>query len=169
MVSGSCYYTSEWQRHICEIVMFSLASVCSMFGLPDLQTSFLTCIECMRCSLFLPMFAASVCQPVCHAAHLGWTDAVWGEYFWGPMKQCVRRGSWCYCADGLTSQEHSIWKYQRKYQVRTRLDYAKPKLCLYRGGHHRRTDGTGWSIYASFANSRVWGIKIKVGKRVKIV
>jgi len=43
----------------------------------------------------------SVCQSVCHAAHLGFTVqkwlndqyAIWGEQSCGSMKHCVRRGS----------------------------------------------------------------------------
>jgi len=61
----------------------------------------LGCIECMRCSLLLPMIAVSVSLSVTrlNSASLcksGWTDqnAVWSKHSWGPMKRCVRWGSW---------------------------------------------------------------------------
>jgi len=36
------------------------------------------CISCIRCRQLLPIRAVSVCQSVCHAAHLGFT--VWGSF-----------------------------------------------------------------------------------------
>jgi len=65
-------------------------------------TSFLGCIECMRCSLLLPMCVVFVRQSVCHTAQvsfivqkrlnrsrccLGWT-------LLEPRVHCVTRGSW---------------------------------------------------------------------------
>jgi len=47
---------------------------------------FLGCIERMRCSLLLPMIAASVRQSVCQAAHLGFTVQKWlnnHDFVWG--------------------------------------------------------------------------------------
>jgi len=46
------------QRRDCDLNPCSSERAC------NLRLKFLGCIECMRCSQFLPMFAASLCQSV---------------------------------------------------------------------------------------------------------